>query len=168
MHMSMYQASVAIFLQRLPVLSQLLDKAIAHAADQGIDPANLVSAQLAPDMLPLKKQIHIATDHAKGCAARLAGVDIPVFDDTESTLEELKARIAKTVAYLQTLAPAQIDGSENRAITLTIRTGELHFNGLSYLQTFALPNFFFHLVTAYDILRNQGVPLGKRDYLGTA
>lgn len=168
MHMSMYQASVAIFLQRLPALSRLLDKAIAHAAEHGTDPAHLVSASLAPDMLPLKKQIHIATDHAKGCAARLAGVDIPVFEDTETTLEELKARIAKTVDYLQTLEPAQIDGSEDRPVTVTIRTGELQFNGLSYLQTFALPNFFFHVVTAYDILRNQGVPLGKRDYLGTA
>ena len=168
MHMSMYQASVPIFLQRLEALSHVLDLGAAHAAAQGRDPAELIAARLAPDMLPFKAQVYIATDHAKGCAARLAGVDIPVYEDTEATFDELKARIAKTMAYLQSLQHTQIDGSEERSITLKMRSGELHFTGLHYLQQFALPNFFFHVVTAYDILRNQGVPLGKRDFLGSA
>lgn len=168
MHMTMYQASIPIFAQRLEALSRILDLGAAYAAEQGLDPAELVSARLAPDMLPLKSQICIATDHAKGCAARLGGIEIPVFEDNESTLDELKARIAKTLAFLQTVKHTQIDGSEERSITLPTRRGELHFNGLGYLQQFALPNFFFHVVTAYDILRNQGVPLGKRDFLGSA
>lgn len=166
MTISMYQASVPVFIRQLGNLSAILDKAIAHASSAGIDPAELVSARLAPDMLPLSSQIQIASDTAKGCAARLAGVDVPRWEDTESTLPELKARIAKTLDFLKGFRPEQIDGSEAREITLKMRDRELKFSGIGYLLGFAMPNFSFHVVTAYDLLRHKGVPLGKRDYLG--
>lgn len=166
MTISMYQASVPVFIRQLGNLSAILDKAIAHASSAGIDPAELVSARLAPDMLPLSSQIQIASDTAKGCAARLAGVDVPRWEDTESTLPELKARIAKTLDFLKGFRPEQIDGSEAREITLKMRDRELKFSGIGYLLRYAMPNFSFHVVTAYDLLRHKGVPLGKRDYLG--
>lgn len=162
----MYQASVPTFLRQLQALSVILDKAMAHAQSTGLDPAQLTTARLAPDMLPFTNQIFIATDTAKGCAARLAGVEAPVFADSETTLPELQARIGKTLDYLKTFRPEQIDGSEERAVTLKLRSGEVTFTGLSYLQTFAMPNFFFHVTTAYGLLRQQGVPLGKLDFLG--
>ena len=166
MNISMYQASVPVFLRQLSALSSILEKAAAHAAAQGSDPAAYGQLRLAPDMLPLTSQIFIAADTAKGCAARLAGIEAPAFPDTEATLPELQARIAKTLDYLKTFAPAQIDGSEAREVVLKLRSGDRHFTGIDYLLSFALPNFFFHVTTAYDLLRHQGVPLGKLDYLG--
>ncbi|MDD0810180.1 DUF1993 domain-containing protein [Curvibacter sp. RS43] len=166
MSLSMYQASVPTFLRQLQALSVILDKAMAHAEATGLDPAQLTSARLAPDMLPFTNQIFIATDTAKGCAARLAGVEAPVYADSETTLPELQARIAKTLAYLKDFSPEQIDGSEERTVTLKLRSGEVSFTGQNYLQSFAMPNFFFHVTTAYGLLRQQGVPLGKLDFLG--
>lgn len=163
---SLYRASVPVFVRQLQALSAMLGKADAHAQAQQLDPAGLTGARLAPDMLPLTSQIYIATDMAKGCAARLAGLDAPAYEDTETTLAELQARIAKTVSYLQGFQASQIDGAEERSITLKLRSGERQFNGLDYLLGFALPNFFFHVTTAYGLLRHQGVPLGKLDFLG--
>ncbi|MDG3443185.1 DUF1993 domain-containing protein [Nitrospirillum amazonense] len=166
MSLSMYQASVPVFLRLLGNLSAILDKAVAHAEAKKIDPAVLVNARLAPDMHPLARQIQIASDAAKGAAARLAGVEVPSFADTESTFADLQARIAKTVDFLKGVTPAQIDGSEERTITLKIRGEDVHFPGQAFLLFFAIPNFFFHVTTAYDILRHNGVELGKMDFLG--
>lgn len=166
MTLSMYQASVPVFVRQLRNLSAILDKAGAHAASAGLDPAALVGARLAPDMLPLSSQVQIACDNAKGCAARLAGIEVPRWEDKEQTLAELQERIARTQAFLQGFEPGQIDGSEAREITLKLRDREVRFSGQDYLLCFALPNFYFHMVTAYDLLRHQGVPIGKRDYLG--
>ena len=166
MSLSMYQASVPVFVQLLEALSVCLDKAIAHAEAKKYDSAVLVGTRLIPDMLPFSTQIQIATDHAKGAPARLAGIEPPAMDDNEKTLPELKARIAKTVDFLKTLKPAQIDGSEARPIELKLRTRTLNFTGQVYLLHFAMPNFYFHVTTAYDILREAGVDIGKRDFIG--
>lgn len=166
MTISMYQASVPLFLRMLGNLRAILLKGAAHAEARKIDPAVLVQARLAPDMLPLARQVQIASDNAKGCAARLAGIAPPKFEDNESTFPELVARIDKTVAFLKTVTPEQIDGSEDRAIKLPLPSGTLDFKGLAYLIHFAIPNFSFHVVTAYDILRHNGVVLGKTDFLG--
>lgn len=162
----MYQASIPVFTRMLGNLSKILDKAAAFSEAKKIDPSVLIRDRLAPDMLPFSFQIQTATDHAKGCAARLAGIEAPSFPDTEATLPELKARIEKTLAFLQTVTPAQIDGSEERSITLKMRAGELHFKGQDYLLHFALPNLYFHVTTAYAILRHNGVDLGKLDFIG--
>jgi hypothetical protein len=162
----MYQASVPVFLRYLSNLSAILDKAAKFAEARKIDPSILVNARLAPDMFPLSRQIQIATDAAKGCSARLAGVEVPSFADTESTFPELQERIAKTVAFLKSLNAAQIDGSEQKQIHLKAGTRELDFKGQDYLLFFALPNLFFHITTAYDILRHNGLEIGKIDYLG--
>jgi hypothetical protein len=167
MSISMYRASVPNFVRQLTALSTILDKALAHAESSGLDPAELTTARLAPDMLPFTNQIFIASDTAKGCVARLAGVEIPTFPDTEATLPELKARIAKTVDFLNSFKPEQVDGSEDREVVLKLRSGEIKFSGLDYLQNFVLPNFYFHVTTAYDLLRHKGVPLGKMDFLGS-
>lgn len=166
MSISMYQASVPRFIHMLGNLSAILAKAQAHAQARKIDESAYTGFRLAPDMLPFTRQIMIATDTAKGCAARLAGVTPPVYEDTEKTLDELQARIAKTVAYLQTFKPEQIDGSEEKEVTLKRRDGEEHYQGLHYLQWHAIPNFFFHVSMAYAILRHNGVEIGKRDFLG--
>lgn len=166
MPLSMYQASVPAFQQTLTALSAILDKAAAHAAAAGTDPAELVSARLAPDMFPLSRQVQIATDHAKGAAARLAGREAPKYEDNETTLEELKARIAKTLDFISSVEVPEIDGSEEKEITLALRDRTLNFTGQRYLVHFALPNFYFHATTAYDILRHKGVPIGKRDFMG--
>lgn len=166
MTISMYQASVPTLIRMLNNLSAILEKSAAHAAARKIDPAVLTNSRLYPDMLPLARQIHIATDQAKGCGARLAGIEAPVFEDKETTFPELIARIEKTIAFLRELKPAQIDGSEKKTITLQVRGSTLTFEGMTYLLSFALPNFYFHVTTAYDILRHCGVELGKRDYLG--
>lgn len=166
MSITMFKASVPVLLRGLRNLQHILGKAEAHAAEKQIDPSVLVGARLFPDMLPLARQIHIATDTAKGCAARLAEVEAPKFDDVEVTFDELDARIQKTIDYLQTFKPEQIDGSEERRITLKMRSGPIEFSGIDYLIHFALPNFYFHITTAYDILRHNGVELGKLDYLG--
>lgn len=166
MSISMYQASVPALVRGLTNLKVILGKAQAHAAEKQIEPVALTGARLFPDMLPLARQIHIITDTAKGCASRLAATEAPKFDDVESTFDELIARIDKTVSYLKEFTAAQIDGSEERQIVLKMRVGPVEFTGLDYLLNFALPNFYFHLTTSYDILRHNGVDLGKLDYLG--
>jgi uncharacterized protein len=166
MTLSMYQASVPVLVRGLTNLKNILGKAQAHAAAKQIDQAAFVGARLFPDMLPLNRQVHIATDTAKGCAARLAGVEAPKFEDVEVTFDELCERLDKTIAYLKEFTPAQIDGSEARNIVLKMRTGPIEFTGASYLLHFVIPNFHFHVTTAYDILRHNGVEIGKLDYLG--
>jgi hypothetical protein len=162
----MYQASVPRFINALNNLSAILDKAQAHVDAKKLDEATLTSFRLFPDMLPMARQILIATDTAKGLAARLAGVDIPVYEDTEKTLGELKARIAKTVAYLQTFRPEQIDGTEDKEIVIKRGDKETRYTGMQFLLGHAVPNVYFHITTAYNILRHNGVEIGKRDYLG--
>jgi len=166
MTISMYQASVPVFTRTLNNLAAILDKAAAHAEAKKIDPAVLVNARLYPDMFALARQVQIASDSAKGGAARLTGVEPPKFEDNETSFPELIARVRKTVAYLEALKPAQIDGSEERAITLKIRDKTLTFVGLPYLLHHVLPNFFFHVTTTYAILRHSGVEIGKQDFLG--
>jgi uncharacterized protein len=166
MTLSMYQASVPRFINALNNLSAILDKAQAHVDAKKLDEATLTSFRLFPDMLPMARQILIATDTAKGLAARLAGVDIPVYEDTEKTLGELKARIAKTVAYLQTFRPEQIDGTEDKEIVIKRGDKETRYTGMQFLLGHAVPNVYFHITTAYNILRHNGVEIGKRDYLG--
>jgi hypothetical protein len=167
MTISMYQASAPRFANTLNNLAAILDKAQAHCDARKIDPLALTSFRLFPDMLPFARQVCIACDHAKGAVARLAGVEIPKHEDTEKTLQELKARIAKTVAFIGTITPAQVDGSEDKAIVLKLGSREVSYQGMQYLLGFALPNFYFHVVTAYNILRHNGVELGKRDYIGS-
>ncbi len=143
-----------------------LKKAAIFAESKKIDPSVLINARLAPDMYPLSRQIQIASDGVKGCAARLAGVEIPSFADTETTFPELQERIAKTIAFLKSVTPAQIDGSEERDVTLKIRGTETTLKGQPYLLHFVIPNLFFHTSIAYAILRHNGVELGKQDFLG--
>jgi len=163
---SMYQASVPRLANILKNLSAILDKAQAHAEAKKIDPLVLSNARLYPDMLPMKRQVYIACDTAKNAVARLAGVEPPKHEDVEETFAELKARIAKTLDFIQTFKAAQIDGSEEKAIRIKAGQRELDYKGMQYLLGHALPNFYFHVVTAYDILRHNGVEVGKRDYLG--
>ena len=167
MALSMHAASVPVFRQLLASLADLLGKAEAHATEKKIDPAVLLQTRLFPDMFPLVRQVQFATDTAKFAVARLAGVESPRFDDVETTFEELYARLDAVSAYLRTFDEAALEGSQDRSITLTTRTrGELKFDGRGYLLGFVLPNLFFHATTAYAILRHNGVPLGKLDYLG--
>ena len=165
MAFTMYQASVPVFVKSLNGMTRVLDKAAPFVEARKIDPAVLAGLRLYPDMLPFARQIYIATDNAKGAVARLAGVDIPKYEDTETTLPEFKARVAKTVAFVQSIKPEQLEGSEDRTVVLPVGPNKLEFKGADYLTTFALPNFTFHVVTAYDILRHIGVEIGKRDYL---
>jgi uncharacterized protein len=166
MAISMHSASAPIFIKMLGNLLGWLDKAEAHAAARKFDSANYLGLRLAPDMLPFTKQIQIASDAAKGAMARLAGVDIPKWEDNEASFADLRARVQKTIDYVKSFAPAQIDGSESREITIPMRTGDpLHFSGETFLKHFALPNFFFHVTTAYALLRHAGVDVGKGDYL---
>ena len=166
MKISMYQASVPRFASTLRNLSAILDKAQAHAEARKIDPLVLTGSRLYPDMLALARQVQIACDNAKGAVARLAGFEVPKHEDTEQTIADLKARIAKTLEFVESFKPAQIDGSEERDISLKLGAREVQWQGMQYLLGFALPNFYFHVVTAYDILRHNGVELGKRDFLG--
>ena len=166
MPLSMSQASQPVLLQMLKALSANIDKAAAHAKAKGLEPSELTDARLAPDMLPFSRQVQIASDHAKGAAARLSGRDNPKYDDTESTFEELKARIAKTIAFVSSVPASEIDGSEEREVTLMIGGQPRTMPGQHYLFHSVLPNFFFHVTTAYDILRHKGVEVGKRDFLG--
>ncbi|MBO3273981.1 DUF1993 domain-containing protein [Pseudomonas schmalbachii] len=166
MSLSIYEASVPVFIRMLGNLSTILGKAAAHAEAKSIDQAVLVNARLAPDMFALARQVQIASDSAKGCAARLAGVDVPSYPDEETTLEQLQARIAKTVEFLKAIKPEQLEGSEKRTINLKMRTREVSFSGRDFLLGFAMPNFYFHVTTAYDILRHNGVEVGKMDFLG--
>jgi hypothetical protein len=162
----MYDASLAPFIRMLGNLSAILHKAEAYAAERKIEPGVLLNARLAPDMYPLVRQVQIASDSVKGCAARLAGIDIPSYADSESSFAELQARIAKTQAFLGSVTAAQLDGSEGKSITLNFPGMELKFTGQEYLLHFVLPNFYFHLTTAYAILRHNGLDIGKMDFLG--
>jgi hypothetical protein len=162
----MYTASVPVLVRGLGNLSGLLAKGLASAEARDIDPAVLVSARLAPDMHPLSRQVQIATDSAKGAVARLTGAEAPSWPDTESTFAELQARIKTAVDHLQTFTPEPFEGADARTVTLPLPNGELKFTGQEFLFGFALPNFFFHVTTAHAILRHNGVPIGKMDYLG--
>jgi hypothetical protein len=166
MNISMYNASIPVMIKMLGNLEAILDKAIAHAAARKIDDAAFVEARLFPDMFTFARQIRVATDMAKGAGARLAGIEIPKFEDNEKTLAELKARLRKAIDFLKTLTPAQIDGTEERAITLTAGSNTFNFKGLDYLFSWVLPNFYFHVATAYNLLRHGGVEIGKMDFLG--
>jgi len=166
MTISMYTASVPVFTKTLGNMQRWLDKAKAHAEARKFDPAVYLTLRLYPDMLPLPAQIRIAGDTAKGCAARLAGKDAPVFEDNEATLDELRERIGKTLAYLESASVGDIDGSEERDIVIPRGNREpRRFKGEYYLKHFVLPNFFFHATTLYALLRHNGVELGKADFL---
>ena len=166
MTLSMYQASVPVFVRGLKNLSGILHKGATDAAERKIDPTVFLTARLAPDMFPLTRQVQIASDHAKGATARLAGVEVPKFEDAEKSFEELQQRLTRVVEFVQTLDAGQIDGSEEREISLPVGARTLTFRGQAYLLTFALPNFYFHCTTAYAILRHNGVGIGKRDFIG--
>jgi hypothetical protein len=166
MSISMYEASVPAFIHSLQSLKAILQKGQAHAEARKFDPANLVNSRLFVDMLPLSRQVQIASDAAKGAAARLTGTENPKFEDVETTFPELIARVDRTVDYLSSLKAAQFDGSETRTIKLQTPRGELSFEGLPFLRLWALPNFYFHVTTAYNLLRHNGVEIGKADFLG--
>ena len=168
MPLSMFQASAPVFIRVMTNLKGVLDKGMAHAVANKIDPTVLLNSPLFPDMFPLVRQVQIASDNAKGGGARLAGMAPPKYEDNEASFPELNARIEKTVAFLQTLTPAQIDGSEEKTIDLTLGKKTLTFQGQAYLFGLVLPNLYFHVATAYAILRHCGVPLGKEDFLGKA
>jgi len=167
MKISLYQVSVPTFTRMLNNLAAVLDRGAAHAEAKKIDPSVLINARLYPDMLPLARQVQIAGDTAKGATARLAGLEPPKYEDTETTFADLKARVQKTISYLNTFKPEQIDGSEDKTITLQVRGNSVTHQGMPYLLNQAIPNFYFHVTTAYDILRHCGVELGKADFLGT-
>ncbi len=162
----MYQSSAAVFSHHLKNFSAILKTAAKDAKARGIEPAVLLNARLAPDMFPLVRQVQIATDNAKGCSARLAGVESPVYPDEESTFEELEARIKRVQGFIKGLRPADFEGSESREVELKLPFGTLRFTGADYLNGWALPNFYFHYSCAYAILRHNGLGLGKRDFLG--
>lgn len=166
MKISMSSMSVETFLPMLASLSTLLDKGVKHAGEKKFESAVLVNARLAPDMLPLSRQIQIACDIAKNGSARLAGQEAPRFEDNETTMDELRARIARTVDYLKSIPASAIDGSEDRDIKIPLRDRTLEMKGLPFLRAWALPNFYFHVVATYAILRHNGVEIGKRDFLG--
>ena len=166
MAISMYLASISPILRTLTNLRTILEKAEAHAEARKIDPSVLVNARLYPDMFPLSRQVQIATDNAKGAASRLAGTTPPKYEDFESTFPELVARIDKTIALLKTFKPEQINGSEEKTITLPMHDRTLTFKGMPYLLDYVIPNIYFHVTTAYAILRHNGVEIGKKDFLG--
>jgi uncharacterized protein len=166
MAISMHSASAPVFVRVLENMLNWLDKAQAHAEARKFDPNNFLAARLAPDMLPFVKQVQIASDHAKGAMARLAGIENPKYEDNEASIDELRERIRKTVAFVKSVPADKVDGSEGREIVLPTRRGELRMDGESYLKHFALANFYFHCTTAYALLRHGGVELGKVDFLG--
>jgi len=166
MALSLYDLSVPVFSRGLGQLTHVLEKSLAHAKANDIDPATLVDARLAPDMITLAGQVQRASDASKLAVARISGITAPSFPDEEKTYDELLARIAKTQAFLATVDRTLIDGQEERQVTIKSREGEAHFTAQRYLLQFALPNFFFHVTTAYDVLRHKGMPIGKMDYLG--
>ena len=165
MSITMYEIAVPSFTKHLEALDAILDKAAAHAEARKIDPAALLTARLFPDMWALTRQVQGAGDFAKNVCARLAGLPVPAYEDTETTFPELKARIAKTLAFLATIKPEQMEGSQTKSYIIKAGPNEMTFNGQDYLLGFALPNFFFHCATAYNILRHNGLELSKRDYM---
>jgi hypothetical protein len=166
MSLSMHAISVPVFVRTFKAMLTWLDKAQAHADARKFDSANYLGLRLAPDMLPLTKQVQIATDMAKGCAARLAGLEVPKWDDNEASLDDLRARLNKAIDFVQSVPVASIDGTEEREIVLPMRQGEVRFAGQAYVLGYVLPNVYFHATTAYALLRHAGVELGKRDFLG--
>jgi uncharacterized protein len=168
MTISMYKASVPVFVQFLTSLSAVLDKAAAHAEARKIDPAVLLNTRLYPDMFPLVRQVRAATDHASNGCGRLAGAELPSFANTEASIAELKERIAKAIDFIKGLEPARFDGTEDKEIKITFPSGATReFVGQAFLLNQTLPNFYFHCTTAYDILRHCGVEIGKRDFMGS-
>ncbi len=167
MTISMYHASVPRIENMLKSLLHILDKAEKHAVDKKWNEAALTQFRLYPDMLPMAKQVQIASDTAKGVLARLAGVEAPVYEDNEQSLAELKERVNKTIAYVQGFTPAQIDGTEDKAIVTKRGDKETHYKGMQFLLGHAMPNLYFHITTTFAILRHNGIEIGKRDYLGT-
>lgn len=163
--LSMYSATVPVFRQQLLALNGMLGKAEAHAGQRKIDPAALLTARLFPDMFTLTRQVQLTTDFAKGASARLANVEVPAYPDTETTFGELKARVERTVQFIETLTPEQFKGAEDRDITIKIAGKAVTFKGEPYLISFATPNFYFHLTTVYALLRHNGVELGKGDFI---
>jgi hypothetical protein len=166
MKTSMYTTSVPRFIRALNNLAAILEKGAAHAQARKIDPAVLLDARLYPDMFPLTRQVQVATDVANSGAARLAGLEVPAYENKEGSFDELVARIRKTIAYLETLKPEQIDGTEEKTVSWQTRSSTKSMQGMPYLQDHLLPNIYFHVTTAYNILRHNGVELGKMDYLG--
>jgi len=166
MSISMHSASVPVFIRMFANMTTWLDKAEAHAQAKKFDPSVYLTARLAPDMLPFVRQIQIASDGAKFCVSRLAGVEAPKFEDDEASFADLRERIAKTVAFIESVPADQIDGTEDKDIALPRRDGTLMIKGEPYLKNFVLPNFYFHLTTTYALLRHNGVDLGKKDFLG--
>jgi hypothetical protein len=166
MTLSMYQASVPVFVRALGNLADVLKKGEAHAKSKNVADETLLQTRLIPDMLPLVKQVQIAADMASRGAARLAGVEPKSFEDNETTLEQIYSRIDRAIEYVKTFKPEQIDGSETRTIVMKTRTGEMTFEGQAYLLGFVIPNLFFHCTTAYNILRDAGTEIGKTDFIG--
>jgi hypothetical protein len=166
MAVSMSQISVPVFVRRLNGLAACLKKAQAHYSAKGYDEASLLAYRFYPDMFSFARQVQVATDHAKGCTAMLAGVEAPKYEDNEKSLAELVARVEKTVAWLESVKPAQLDGSETRDVTVKTRDRELNMKGIDLLLHRSMPNFYFHVTTAYNILRHNGVEIGKRDFMG--
>lgn len=166
MTISMYQASVPVFIRALDNLAAILAKGAAHAEARKFDPAVLLNSRLYPDMFALTRQVQIATDTARSGAARLAGVEFPAYEDKETTFAELIARVRNTIAFLETLQPRQIDGSEDKTVSWQSRSSTKSMQGLPYLLSHLQPNLYFHVTTTYDILRHNGVELGKKDFLG--
>ena len=162
---SMYDASIPPILRALNNLSHILNKGEAYANAKEIELAVLFNARLFPDMFPLSRQVQIATDMSKGAAARLAGLEVPSYDDNETTFADLQARIAKTIAFIETVTPAQLEGAEKRDIEIMVRKAKMEFTGQDYLQKWVMPNVYFHVTTTYNILRHNGVELGKPDFL---
>ena len=162
---AMYNASVPVFRQMLSALNAIIDKTLVHAEAKKIDQAVYANARLYPDMFPFVKQITVATDFAKGASARLAGIEVPKFEDAEASLGDAKARLQKTLDFIATLKPAQFDGAETRDITIQLRAGPTVFKGQPYLLHYAMPNFYFHTTTAYAILRHNGIEIGKPDFI---
>lgn len=166
MSLSLYQACVPQFVRMFGNLSVILDKAVAYSEERKIDPAVLLNARLAPDMHPLTRQVQIASDVSKGCVARLAGIEPPSFADTESSFAELQARIGKTLEFIKSVTPEQVNAGEGREILLKFPNAEFGFKAPDYVLHFVLPNFYFHVTTAYAILRHNGLAIGKMDYMG--
>ena len=166
MSIGMYQLAIPPVVRALENLRHILTKGAAHCEARKIDPAALVQFRLYPDMRPLTFQVQVACDMAKGCVARLSGVEAPRFEDTEQTFKDLDSRIERTLAFLRSVSASQMDGSEDKAVTLKTPRGDLNFQGLGYVQDFVLPNVYFHCTTAYNILRHNGVEIGKMDFLG--
>jgi hypothetical protein len=167
MKISMHAMSHDVFKKALTQLLHIMEKGVASAKARNFDASVLVNARLAPDMFPFVKQIQLTSDFAKNSMARLAGIDPPKFEDSETTMEDLVARVKKTLDYVGTVSAAALEGSETRDIKIPLRDRTLEMKGLPFLQNWALPNFFFHYVTAYNVLRNNGVDIGKRDFLGS-